>query len=604
MSQTGVKAMAFEEVMGEPEILASKISDMYQEWEGFRQGWLAQRKEILEYVFATDTGNTANAELDWKNSTHIPKICQIRDNLHANYQAALFPNDKPIKWEGGDEEASTLEKRRVIESYMRNKMKMSKFRNTVSQLALDWIDYGNAFCTVEAVYEQREDPITGEMVSGYIGPKAVRISPSDIVFNPVAASFTESPKIVRSLHTLASLKTEIEDKPEKKYLEGVFSKVMKTRAKFRGHSEGDFVKDTEFIPAGFTSWFNYLESDYVEILDFYGDIFDESTDKIYKNVVISIVDRHYVLRHESNPTWLNHAPIFHVGWRIRPDNLVAQGPLDNLVGMQYRIDHLENAKADAFDLIIHPVMKIVGFVEDFEYGPGERIFVGEEGDVTFMPPDTTMLNADTQIAIYENKMEEMAGAPRQAMGFRTPGEKTKFEVQVLENGSNRVFLNKTSYFEEMFLEPILNAMLESARRNITQADLIRVVDDDTGAVEFLNITPEDLKSAGKITPVGARHFARDANMLQSLTELSNSALLQDEGVKNHISGVKIAKLVEELMGLEHLKLVTENIRISEGVASQRMLAAGQQILGEEGATANQEEQGGLQLNENDLAQRG
>jgi hypothetical protein len=26
------------------------------------------------------------------------------------------------------------------------------------------------------------------------------------------------------------------------------------------------------------------------------------------------------------------------------------GPLDNLVGLQYRIDHLENAKADALDL--------------------------------------------------------------------------------------------------------------------------------------------------------------------------------------------------------------------------------------------------------------
>jgi hypothetical protein len=40
------------------------------------------------------------------------------------------------------------------------------------------------------------------------------------------------------------------------------------------------------------------------------------------------------------------------------------GPLDNLVGMQYRIDHLENLKADVFDLIAFPPLKIKGYVED------------------------------------------------------------------------------------------------------------------------------------------------------------------------------------------------------------------------------------------------
>ena len=142
------------------------------------------------------------------------------------------------------------------------------------------------------------------------------------------------------------------------------------------------------------------------------------------------------------------------------------GPLDNLVGMQYRIDHLENLKADVFDMIAHPIAKVQGFVEDFSFGPGEKIYVGEDGNVEFMRPDTTALNADTQIAILENKMEEMAGAPRQAMGIRTPGEKTAFEVQTLDNASSRVFMNKVSYFERNFLEPLINDMLELSRRNM------------------------------------------------------------------------------------------------------------------------------------------
>lgn len=34
-----------------------------------------------------------------------------------------------------------------------------------------------------------------------------------------------------------------------------------------------------------------------------------------------------------------------------------------------------------------------------------------------------VISADNAIALYENKMEEYAGAPKQAMGIRTPGEK-------------------------------------------------------------------------------------------------------------------------------------------------------------------------------------
>ena len=35
-------------------------------------------------------------------------------------------------------------------------------------------------------------------------------------------------------------------------------------------------------------------------------------------------------------------------------------------------------------------------------------------------------------------MEEMAGAPKEAMGFRSPGEKTAYEVQRMENAASQV----------------------------------------------------------------------------------------------------------------------------------------------------------------------
>jgi hypothetical protein len=562
----------------QPNSLAVGIANQFQDWEVMRNHWLNSKEEIQRYIFATDTSTTTNSTLPWKNSTHMPKLCQIRDNLNANYMAALFPNDRPIVWEGDDEDAESKVKRQTIEHYMENKMRMGQFRLEVQKCVNDWIDYGNCFAMTEFVAEKTVDSTTGETIMGFVGPKLVRVSPMDIVFNPAASNFADSPKIIRRLKTLGTIRADIDDHPEMGYLSEVFDHVKNYRRALSGMSQGDFKKNASFQVDGFTSYWDYLTSGYVEVLDFYGDYYDVEADKLYKNHLISVVDRCHVIRNMPNPSWLGRSAIHHCGWRIRPDNLYAMGPLDNLVGMQYRIDHLENAKADAFDLIVQPVQKVKGFVEDYEYGPGERIYMGDEGDVEFMSPDVTCLNADTQVAMYEQKMEEMAGAPKQAMGFRTPGEKTAFEVQILENGSNRIFINKTAYFEEMFMEPALNDMLEIARRNMTPSDLIRIVDDQTGVVEFMKITKQDLVARGKIRPVGARHFARNANTVQSLTQLSNTPIGQDPAVNAHISGKKMAHLFEELLGLERYGLVQDNIRIVEQLETQKMVESAKQML--------------------------
>lgn len=579
----GNRAMVVQDLI-RPEKMATTISERWMQWENARGNWLAEKREIRDYVFATDTTQTTNGILDWKNSTHLPKLCNIRDNLHANYMAALFPNDRPIRWEGDDENSDAINKRQAIEAYMSNKMRLSNFRNEVSRLVLDYIDYGNCFGSIEFVNEQTKDPNTGETIPGFTGPRLVRISPLDIVFNPTASSFEESPKIIRSLKTLASMKADINDHPESQYLADAWDRLIETRSKFVGLTSSDFSKTSEFQIDGFGSFLDYFQGDYVELLDFYGDFYDEESGELYKNYMVTVVDRCHVIRKIPNPSWLGKPAIFHAGWRLRPDNLYAMGPLDNLVGMQYRIDHLENAKADAFDLIIHPVMKVVGQVEDFEYGPGERIYCAEEGNVEFMRTDLqNIVQAETQIQMYEAKMEEMAGAPRQAMGFRTPGEKTMYEVQVLENGANRVFINKTAQFEELFLEPALNAMLEVARRNMGPSELIRVMDDDFAVANFMKITREDLTARGKLRPIGARHFARNANLMQNLTQWYSSAIGQDAAVQAHISGKAIARISEELLEVERFGLFGDNIRMAENMETQKLAQAGSQVLAERGA---------------------
>ncbi len=572
--------------------LAAEIARKYTEHNTQRQQWLDQKLELRNYIFAIDTSTTTNSTLPWKNKTTLPKLCQIRDNLHANYSSALFPNDNWIKWEGATREAVTVAKRKAIEGYMANKVRESGFRTEINKLLYDYIDYGNAFYETVWVNESHTDPETGEIIPGYIGPKLVRISPNDLVFNPMASTFDDSYKITRYVKTMGEMKEELDSRPDLGYNREVIEKADSFRGSIGTWSKEDLRKLEAYSVDGFGSYQDYLQSGYVEILEFEGNISDNDG-SFLKNHLITVIDRQHVVRKEGLPTWTGKSTKGHVGWRFRPDNLYAMGPLDNLVGMQYRIDHLENLKADAMDLAIHPPLVIAGNVEEFNYGPGEEIYVGEGGQVTELGKNLSgVMGANNEISALEQKMEEMAGAPKQAMGIRTPGEKTAYEVQTLEMAASRIFQNKIANFEINLVEPALNRMLELARRNMDGSDLIRIMDDDFGVLEFLSVTKTDITSSGKLRPIGARHFAAQAVMMQNLMGIVNSGLWADPTVKVHFSGKKIASMVEELLGLESFDLVSDNVAIAEQAETAQLTHQAQEDIATTDQTPMNEGDGG------------
>ncbi len=567
----------------EPHALASDITDRWTSWNNARQGKIEEWKELRNYIYATDTRTTSNSKLPWTNSTTTPKLTQIADNLHANYFSALFPQQRWFKFQAHDEDSDTKNKRDAIQAYMENKVRQSDFENTVSRLINDYIQYGNCFATVDFArdYTEFED---GERIVNYVGPRLVRISPFDICFNPLAPSFVDSPKIVRSILTVGEVARKIEETVDNEYMKEILDKMLINRQYATG-SDVDVHKSEGFLADGFTTIKEYYESNYVELLTFYGDIYDEESGVFHKNRIITVVDRAYVLMNEQNPSYLGKASIFHAGWRERPDNLYAMGPLDNLVGMQYRIDHLENLKADVFDQIAYPIIKIRGDVEDFDFEPAARIYMGEEGDVGYLAPDATALNADFQIQNLENKMEMLAGAPREAMGIRSAGEKTAFEVQQLMTAAGRIFQHKTAHFERVFLEPILNAMLESSRRAMDSADVVRVLNEDTGLFFFEQITREDIQANGKIIPIGARHFAERAQRVQNITTLYQIKA-SDPSVASHLSGKEFARILADELG--EPALFGENIAVSEQLETQKVVTEAQVAYEEEQETLSQQ----------------
>ena len=548
--------------------ISEYIAHTWHTYNTNRHEKIAHWKELRNYIFATDTSTTTNKSLPWKNSTTLPKLCQIRDNLHSNYISALFPNDDWLKWEAYSRKDAGKDKVNAIEAYMSNKTREGHFRAEVSKLLYDYIDYGNCFATVDFESSYREDD-QGNKIPDFIGPKIRRISPLDIVFNPMSSTFRDSFKIIRSIKNLGELYMLAEDEPDNFYLQS----ALKNRDKFRKHMNAygieEFDKAEGMQIDGFGTYQDYLQSNYVEFLEFYGDIYSDVDNTVSRGRLITVIDRMWVIRDTSIPNWLGHAPVYHTGWRTRPDNLWAMGPLDNLVGMQYRIDHLENLKADAMDLAVLPPLVIAGEVEEFDYKPGEEIHIDENGSVTELGRNAQwVIQSENAISILEQRMEMYAGAPREAMGIRTAGEKTAFEVQQLATAAGRIFQEKINNFEMEILEKSLNAMLEVAKRNIDRIDVVRVIDDDLGAQVFLEITRDDITASGKLRPIGARHFGAQAQLVQNLTTLSNTQIWAQ--ISPHISSKSMAKLVEDVLNLERYSLFTPNIAVFEQQETQRL----------------------------------
>lgn len=544
-------------------------------WDSLRQIKKTDWEEIRRYVYATNTTQTSNSQLPWKNKTTVPKLCQIRDNLYSNYTATLFPQRKWLIWEANEQDANSVAKRDAITNYMSWAISQSSFKQEVDKLILDYIDFGNCFATVEWL-DQRVQ-LDGRTQAGYVGPVVRRISPLDIVMNPTSENFLQSPKIVRSIIGLGELKELLQrmstDENREEY-QALYDYLRDIRAQARTFQGEWSQRDNLYSIDGFTSYRAYLLSDFVEVLTFYGDWYDSHTDEFEKNRVVTVVDRHKLIGNKPNPSYFGYPPIFHSPWRKKQDNLWGMGPLDNLIGMQYRMDHVENMKADVFDLITYPVQKVKGFVEDFTWQPGEKIFVSDEGDVEMLAPDVRALDANMEIQNLERLMEEMAGAPREAMGFRTPGEKTKYEVQRLENAAARVFQNKIKQFEEQIVEPVLNAMLELARRNLTGTTVIKVFNDEFKTASFQALTVEDITGIGRIKPVAARHFAEQAELIQNLTNLTNSGLWPT--VQPHFSGVKLSKIIENYFNLDEYGVVLPFVGLTEQAEGQKLANSLQQ----------------------------
>lgn len=235
------KVMELKDILS-PDMLATRLTERFIEWETLRQVKKNEWEEVRRYVYATDTTQTTNVRLPWKNRTTLPKLCQIRDNLYSNYTATLFPKRKWLSWEANDKDSNSQQKRDAIINYMAWCIDQPAFKHELDKIILDYIDFGNCFSTVEWIDQRiaRPDKIT----TGFVGPMVRRISPLDIVMNPTAENFVSSPKIIRSIVSLGELQEILQrmsnDENQKEYQE-LYEYLRKIRFHARTF-QGDWIQ--------------------------------------------------------------------------------------------------------------------------------------------------------------------------------------------------------------------------------------------------------------------------------------------------------------------------------------------------------------------------
>lgn len=545
---------------------AEEIYALYQSYSIARSEKVSKAKETYEYLYATSTKDIKEQTnlTAWAQDTHLPKLTQLRDTLTNMYKSYLFSIRNYLEWDGFDSDSNSVDNKKRIRDFAQDMFDRSDLKGAVETLLDDYVEVGEAFVT--PVYEEVDETISNTQIARYELVRAERIDPFDIFYDVTYKSFKATPKIIRKVVSLGELK-ELAERSEE--MQKAFNAVMKNRETYSMLYEtaNDLQKD-QLAMGGLGSLSNYTFGTDVEILTFYGDFYNITEDKLDKNKRIMVVNGTTVF---SEVDQTIEDTILRVGWRERKNILSAMGPLENLLGMQYRIDFLENLRAEIFDALANPIMVEHGDVQlPPELKPGAIIHTEGDGSVNYLSPPTIVLEADSQIDKYERKMEQYVGITQDTMGVRTPGEKTAFEYNGLVTSGVRNIEQQVRHFEKELFQPLVNLLLKVfVLHKGSEKVSVKDFDEDAKTVIYKDIILDEMLLTGKLKAVGSLTYAEKSRIATTLADLNRGGFFQDEAIRNHFSPKQLAKTLAYSSGLETFGVYKENARIFEMVDQQR-----------------------------------
>lgn len=570
----------------EEQAFIDELKMQFTNMENARASADAEARELMDFLDATDTTTTSNSALPFKNSTTIPKLAHLYQMMVTSYMEHLIPNRNWIDFVGNDNDAVRSEKREAVRAYVRGKAAASNLGGTLERLVEDFVTRGYAV-THNRHVSKTTTTVENRTINNYTGTVSERVSPSDFFWDVTATTLPRANKCVRTLYTMGGLKKEIRDGTFPLMSEEDFQKLREERRSVREALSDGYNgrrKYDSLCKKGYGDMMNYVNEGVVEVLRFYGTFYDEQADELWDNYEITLIDRKIIGRKESLDNWQGSQALHITVYEFQKDTLAPIGPLHRLVGMQYKLDKRENFREDMHDKFLSPTLKKVGDVREkgTRGGPDHEFEVEEGGDAVWMTPPAEVLNQDQSLLLIMQLMEELSGAPKEAIGQRTAGEKTKFEVQLLDRGQNKTFRNKVKKFERELLSPTLNDYLEQGRHHLDSSDMVKSFNSTLGSEKFIEITADDLNLNGEMVAQGATLFAEKANTLQNLNAIINSPLGQS--LSPHTSRVNLMRAVEMLADLEQYDIYTFGIGVQEEQKLAQLVNQAQNRTQEQQAT--------------------
>jgi len=543
---------------------ANTIITTWDKWDRSKSPAINKWREVEAYRYATDTTSLPSGNA-FTHATHMPVTGSIGQDLEAILKQVVLPHEDWFTFEPMDAQAARQEQRKTIVSYLKNRHALNGFESTIDKLKGDLVTYGNCFSQVSHV-----DKSVGDR-EGYVGPQPSRISPYDICFDPTASRFEDSPKIIREIISLG----ELFRRGENGTLDRDQVQLLLKERQVSSSSKSGEDKNEQYTPMGFDTYQSYLTSGFVELLWFYGDIYDADKMELHESKMIVVADTSYTLKEEDIQTASGKAHIYKSGWQDLPDNLWSMGPLENIIGINYQINHRENGKSEALDRLIYPDKVYQGDVEEMYDEDTDTItyLAPEGGGVQELAINTQFFSFDLQIDRLTHSARGAARLPSDLTGFRSQGEKTLGEVAALTEGGMRGFIDKAGNLERTTLEPLLKAEVELAHQHFGSAFSVPNK-SEAGFIEMLNVSKEDLSINGVLVPRGSKRFARKNQLLASLTQLSATPLFQVAAP--HLSSIGAANLMGELLEVQDEGLFEENAQVIEATEQQQMIDQAEQ----------------------------
>lgn len=573
--------------------LARVVSEEWQQKNDARVQLHSHWDDIRRYVYANDTRFTTAASTPWKNQSTRNKLARIRDMLVTTYVRNLIPTEDFFRWQRDASITKANQKfpddmiTRIQEYQLyKNRSRHIRFRETIIALLNDWVIFGNTFAGVDFVQKFKTDP-EGQSKLTFQGARPLRYTPHNVAIDSEAMSYADSCVIHREVISRASFFTNLKDYYDEEALEKLRDMNKP------GPELQDWIKKQHQNHDGI-NWFEHFDRDEIELIEYFGSIYDPDTDTYFDNQHIVIADKFVVLVLRPNVTNSGEKPIFHSGWRLRPDNLWGQGPLDNILGLQYRIDHVENLKADSTDFMAMPVIVTSGdgIQEQFKWEPGAQWNVPTNASVEILYPDPKIPLWNDEIITYERTMEELAGVPRETAGFRTPGEKTAFEVDQLMGNADGFFEDKLMAFEQDVLEPLLNQMLEVNLNTLTSEEIAAVFPEEILAPSEEVV--EQLKEAlneGRFYVTGSKHYKARQRKVQEIQNLLQIGLASEQTIP-HVSIFAALKALEKEIGIEEEGIISFGAAIEESAGLQMKQQEVEQQMAQLQQTQPEQVQGG------------